>query len=155
MTSRTMQVTYGAGFFPAVDSRAKVERLQAEISKLPQYEMQTEHYFHGGMYCRKGMFDAGVLMVGKVHKTEHFFLVVSGRVLIEKTEYGPGELILSKPGTKRAIYSLEPSVCMNFHKTDATTVEAAELELVEVDESAMFTVGNILKPQLIEVTPCL
>ncbi len=134
-------------------SRPEIDRLQAEVAKLPQYEPVTEHFFHGGMYCRKVWRDANVLVVGKVHKQEHFYLIVSGRVLIEKVEYGPGSLILSKPGTKRAVLSLEPTTCMTFHRTDATTVEAAEIELVEEEDNSMYTIGNVLKPQTIEVSP--
>ncbi|MEI6283061.1 MAG: hypothetical protein WCP82_10175 [Alphaproteobacteria bacterium] len=128
-------------------SLASVERLQAEVSKLPQYEPKTRHYFHGGMYCREVWRDGGVLVVGKVHKKEHFYLIVSGRVMVGPDEYGPGSLILSKPGTKRAVLSLEPTTCMTFHRTDATTVEDAEAELVEEDDSAMFTIGNRAKHQ--------
>lgn len=122
-----------------------IDRLQAELSKLPQYEPQTEHFFHGGMYCRRVYRDAGVLVVGKVHRKEHFYLIVSGLVRIERDEYGPGSLILSLPGTKRAVLSLEPTVCMTFHRTDATTVEEAESELVEDDALSMYEAGNVPK----------
>lgn len=126
-------------------SRDQVERLQAELSKLPQYEPQTDHYFHGGMYCRKVWRDAGVLVVGKVHKKEHFYLIVSGTVRVngDKPVTGP-HLILSEPGTKRAILSLTPALCMTFHRTDTTTVEEAEAELVEDDDSSMYAAGNRL-----------
>ena len=132
-------------------SRSSVERLQAEVSKLPQYEPKTTHHFHGGMYCREVYRDAGVLVVGKIHRKEHFYLVVSGRVRVGRDEYGPGSLILSQPGTKRAVLSLEPSVCMTFHRTDATTVEDAERELVEDDPASMFDSGNRLKAQPMEL----
>ena len=43
-----------------VPTREQIERLQMEMSAMPQSElqlaadaMQTEHYFHGGMYARK------------------------------------------------------------------------------------------------------
>ena len=49
----------------------RIGALQAELSKLPQYEPQTKHYFHGGMYCREVFRHAGVLVVGAVHKKEH------------------------------------------------------------------------------------
>lgn len=122
-----------------------IDRLQAELSKLPQYEPVTRHYFHAGMYCREVYRDAKVLVVGKVHKKEHFYLIVSGRVRIGRDEFGPGSLLLSQPGTKRAVLSLEPTVCMTFHRTDAMTVEGAEAELVEDDPLSMFDAGNKLK----------
>ena len=69
-----MQITYGKGFdvAPQQMMRQKVETLQQELSKLPQYEPQTKHYFHGGMYCREVFRHAGVLVVGAIHKKEHF-----------------------------------------------------------------------------------
>lgn len=130
-------------------SRADVERLQCEVAKLPQYEPATKHYFHGGMYCREVWRDGGVLVVGKVHRKEHFYLIVSGTVAVT-TDDGVQELegpalLLCKPGTKRAVLSLTPALCMTFHRTDATTVEAAEAELVEEDLGAMYGAGNSLK----------
>lgn len=130
-----------------VASPEAMRRLQSEVSKLPQYEPKTRHFFHGGMYCREVWRDGGVLVIGKVHRKEHFYLIVSGRVRIGHEEFGPGALILSKPGTKRAVLSLEPTLCMTFHRTDATTVEEAERELVEEDENDMYLPGNRAKPQ--------
>ncbi len=141
-----MHVMYGKGF--GVVPRPSVMALEAAVRKMPQYEPVTEHYFHGGMYCRKVYRDAGVLVVGRVHKKEHFYLVVSG-VLLVTTDDGvqrleAGALLLSSPGTKRAIYSETPATCMTFHRTDATTVGAAELELVEAEENPMFDCNNLL-----------
>lgn len=135
-------------------SRDRVSALQDELMKLPQYEPLTKHYFHGGMYCREVWRDADVLVVGKVHKKEHFYMIVSGTVLIttddgvERIE-GP-KLILSKPGTKRAVYSETDALCMTFHRTDAVTVEDAEMELVEEDEKSMYTALNTIKKEVIQ-----
>lgn len=134
-------------------SRAQIERLQAELSKLPQYEPATKHYFHGGMYCREVWRDANVLVVGKVHLKEHFYLIVSGTVHIT-TDDGVQEvqgptLLLSKPGTKRAVFSVTPALCMTFHRTDATNPTDAEAELVESDPTAMFGIGNELKREVL------
>lgn len=154
-----MNVTYGQGFEPvaARSMRAKVERMQQELAQLPQYEPETEHYFHAGMYCRKVWRDAGVLVVGKVHKKEHFYLIVSGTVAITTDDgvqriTGP-HLLKSKAGTKRAVYSETPALCMTFHLCDATSVEDAEAELVEEDENDMYAPGNQIKYQPFEVLP--
>jgi hypothetical protein len=136
-----------------INDREKVERLQVELSKLPQYAPETKHYFHGGMYCREVYRDAGVLVVGKVHKKEHFYLIVSGLVRITSDngviEAGSGTLMLSKPGTKRAVLALEPTVCMTFHRTDSVTVEEAEKELVDEDDHSMYLTGNVRKLEVL------
>jgi hypothetical protein len=149
-----MTVTYGEGFAvaPPQMMRQKVESLQQELSKLPQYEPETKHYFHGGMYCREVFRHAGVLVVGAVHKKEHFYLIVSGTVAITDGEGNVQEftgphLFSSKPGTKRAVYALTDAVCMTFHATEATTVEDAETTLVEADASTMYSLGNKVKVQ--------
>jgi hypothetical protein len=151
-----MQVAYGKGFEVAPDMRGRVERLQEEVSKHKQYEPKTTHIFHGGMYCRQVWRDADVLIIGKVHKKEHFYFVVSGTIMVTTDEgvqtiTGPA-LLCSKPGTKRAVYSVTQAFCVTFHRVEATTVEGAEAELVQDDPKSMFGVGNTVKNQSIEVT---
>lgn len=153
-----MQVTYGKGFkiAPAVSMVDRVKALQVEVSKLPQYEPPTEHVFYGGMYCRQVWRPADCLIIGKVHKKEHFYMVVSGTVRITtdtdvQTITGPA-LLCSKPGTKRAVYAETDAFCMTFHRVDSTTVEEVEAELVEDDPDSMFGIGNKVKHQEIEVS---
>lgn len=154
-----MQVTYGPEFYApvSVDMRTKVEALQVEVSKHEQYEPPTEHLFHGGMYCRQVWRPAGCLIVGKVHKKEHFYMVVSGTILVTTdagVEHITGpKVICSNPGTKRAVYAETDALCMTFHRVDSITVEDVESELVEDDPHSMFGVGNKIKDQLIEVSP--
>lgn len=133
----------------------RVEAIQTEISKFAQYEPPTEHVFHGGMYCRQVWRPAGCLIVGKVHKKEHFYMVVSGTVKITvddgvQTITGPF-LLCSKPGTKRAVYAETDALCMTIHRVESETVEEVESELVEDDPNSMFTIGNTVKNPEIEV----
>jgi hypothetical protein len=151
-------VTYGKGFEaqPPQMMRQKVELLQQELAKLPQYEPETKHYFHGGMYCREVFRHAGVLVVGAVHKKEHIYLIVSGTVAITDGDGNVQEVtgphvVQSKPGTKRAVYAVTDALCMTFHVTEATTVEEAEATLVEVDPTSMYSLGNRVKNTEIEV----
>jgi hypothetical protein len=136
----------------------KIGLLQSELSKLPQYEPETKHYFHGGMYCREVFRHAGVLVVGAVHKKEHFYLIVSGTVMITDGDGAAQEvtgpyLFQSKPGTKRAVYALTDTLCMTFHALTAKTVEDAESELIEVDPESMYSFGNQIRHRELEVQP--
>lgn len=142
-------ITNLSSFAEIGTDRTAVERLQVELLKLPQYEPKTKNYFHGGMYCREVWRDGGVLVVGKVHRKEHFYLIVSGTVSINGAEPVSGPmLIFSNPGTKRAILSITPALCMTFHRTDSITVEDAENELVEEDNLSGYAIGNALKSNM-------
>ena len=141
---------------PALDMAGDIDALKTELLKMEQFQPETKNTFHGGMYCREVFRPAGCLVIGKVHKREHFYFVVSGTVLVT-TDDGPQaitgpRLLCSKPGVRRAVYAQTDALCMTFHRTDATTVEDAELDLVEEDLSSPFGPGNTLKSPLIEVS---
>jgi mannose-6-phosphate isomerase-like protein (cupin superfamily) len=130
-------------------TRDQIDRLQSEMVKMPQVELQTEHYFVPGMYCRRVFRPAGTLIVGKVHKHPHFFLCAKGEI-IAWTENGmkklqAGDVVECKPGTKRVTLATQDSIGVTIHKTEETELEKIELELVEPDETSMFDSGNKLK----------
>ena len=140
---------------PKVPSREQIDLLQAEISKLPQAELKTEHFFVPGMYLRKVFRPAGTVIVGKVHKAPHFFLCAQGQIMAwsEKgmVTLNPGDVIESKPGTKRATFALTDAVGITIHQTDKTDLDEIEAELIEPDEKALFDARNELKRPLLEV----
>jgi len=139
-----------------VSDLAKLEpiwRLQEALLKFPQVEFPTQHHWADGMYLRWVYRPKGALIIGKVHKKEHFYLVIMGCVQIEKTIYNAPSLIISQPGTKRAVLALEDSVCITIHRTEHRDLEKIEAELVEADESSPYLPGNILKPKEIDLCP--
>lgn len=151
-------LTDSLGKLPAELMQKKVCALQTELSKMPQYQPETRHYFHGGMYCREVFRHAGVLVVGATHKKEHFYLIVSGTVAITDGQGNVQEvtgpyLFQSKPGTKRAVYAITDALCMTFHAVEATTIEQAESELIETEVDSMYSFGNQVKHKEIEVQP--
>jgi mannose-6-phosphate isomerase-like protein (cupin superfamily) len=132
-----------------VPTREMIDRLQAEMVKVPQADLKTEHYFSGGMYCRKLIRPAGTLIVGKIHKKDHFFMCAAGEI-IAWSEKGmvtlrPGDIIESKAGTKRVTLAVSDSIGVTFHRTDKTDLDEIEAELIEPDETALFDSQNRLK----------
>lgn len=137
---------------PAVKNMARknIDRLQAAMSQFPQVELETSHFFANGMYARVVKRLADTTIVGKVHKHEHFYIVTKGRVLVTggdgpPKEYQAGDVVVSQPGTKRAVYALEDSICMTVHRTEKIALDEIEQELVEHDEHSLFGVDNKLK----------
>jgi hypothetical protein len=112
------------------------------MRQLPQAHLETFHYFADGMYARVLPRPAGTLIVGKVHKKEHFYIVCKGKVQIEQDVYEAGTILVSKPGTKRAVLALEDSICMTVHRTNKHNLDKIERELVEPDKTALFDARN-------------
>ena len=132
-----------------VPTREQIDRLQNEMVKMPQAQLETEHYFSEGMYCRRVFRPAGTLIVGKVHKKSHLFLCAAGEI-IAWTENGlkrlkAGDVVESQPGTKRVTLAVTDAVGITIHRTDNTTLDEIEAELIEFDGTALFDSSNNLK----------
>jgi len=133
---------------------ADLEWLQQALSSLPQLTFDTRHYFADGMYLRELPRLKGTVIVGKVHKKEHFYIVLSGEVTVvssgKKERIQAPRIMVSQPGTKRAVFAHEDSICITVHRTDARDLDEIEKELIEDDPSACYGPGNVLKTPLIE-----
>jgi hypothetical protein len=137
---------------PNMPTREAIVRLQRHMEQMPQVELPTEHYFADGMYCRVLFRPAGTLIVGKVHRKEHFYVVCSGTIKVT-TDDGVQEItgpkvIVSSPGTKRAVLALTDATCLTVHRTESRDVEEIEREIIEPEERpALFDAHNRLKPK--------
>lgn len=134
---------------PIPTNREGIERLQAAMAQMPQVELPTKHYFADGLYCRELFRPEGTTIVGKVHLREHLYMVLAGIV----TVIGSGEpqtleapaIIVSSPGTKRAVFAHTDAICCTVHRTDSKDLEEIERDLLEPDETALFDAHNNLK----------
>lgn len=139
-----------SAIFHTIAARAAIDHLQREMSGMPQVELPTEHFFADGMYARVLPRPAGTLIVGKVHRKEHFYIVCCGTVRITQGDgaarevTGPAVLV-SAPGTKRAVLALTDATCMTVHRTKKRNLDKIEQELIEPDTHALFDARNKLK----------
>jgi len=97
----------------------------------------TKHTFAGGCYVREIFNPANMLLVTKIHKKEHPFFLMKGKMSIltedgVKTVEAPHHGI-TKPGTKRAIFTHEDCVFVTVHATDKETPEEVEEEVIAKD----------------------
>jgi hypothetical protein len=113
----------------------KIFRLEREMVKFEQLEILTTHYFAEGLYAREIFIPKGVLLTGKIHKTEHLNILSKGDITVW-TEDGMKRLkspytLVSKPGTKRVGFAHEDTIWTTIHATKETDLEKLELELIE------------------------
>ncbi len=94
----------------------------------------TKHTFAGGCYVREIYNPANMLLVTKIHKVDHPYFLMSGKMSI-LTEDGIVDIEaphhgVTKAGTKRVIYTHEPCTFVTVHATDKKTPEEVEEEVI-------------------------
>ena len=95
-------------------------------------ECPLKHSFSDNIYVREIAIPAGMVIVGKIHKHEHPNFLMKGKVEVvteEGTEIieAPCSMI-SKAGTKRALYALTDLVWITVHHNPTNTQDLKELE---------------------------
>ena len=93
----------------------------------------VKHTFAGGCYIREIYNPANELIITKIHKKEHPFFLMKGEMSI-LTEEGIQNIKapyqgVTKPGTKRAIYTHKECIFITVHATNNTTIDDVEDEV--------------------------
>ena len=97
----------------------------------------VKHTFADGCYIREIFNPANELLVTKIHKKEHPFFLMQGKMSI-LTEEGIKHIEaphhgITKPGTKRIIFTQTDCVFVTVHATDKTDIEEIEKEVIAED----------------------
>ena len=95
-------------------------------------EIPITHEFVDQIYIRKMIMQPQQMVLGAVHKQEHLWFLLKGKVTIQES----GETLdhiapcytISKPGAQRVIYAHEESVFINVHKNPDNIKNIKELE---------------------------
>lgn len=116
---------------PQVAAREKIAALKNWMIALPdemKLPFENRHDFCPGIYARTIFMKADTVVISKIHKTQHFFVIAQGSCTIIDS-HGTKQLIkaphlgVTMPGTERAIYIHEDCIWTTFHVTDLTDPE--------------------------------
>lgn len=118
-------------------TREKIQRLQEAMLPMQSKQPDPRHFFAPGMYLRELVVPAGMLMVGKIHKHEHFLLVLKGKAEVI-SEFGrmvveAGHISISPAGVKRVVLALEDTqfVTVHVNKNDSQDLVVIENDHIE------------------------
>lgn len=99
-------------------SREKVERLEEEMTNLPQVDCPVRHYFAPGLFAREITIPKGCVLVGAVHRRDNLAVLSAGKLQIV-TDDGTKEIsapmtVSIKAGSKNCAVAVETAVWTNF-----------------------------------------
>lgn len=115
---------------------ARVCALADLLRSMPAAEMPLVHRFTPGLYVREIFMPKGSLVISKIHKTEHPYVISKGHAAVWTAGEGVVHLKaphfgITKPGTCRVLYILEDCIWTTFHPTKETSLEILEATLVD------------------------
>lgn len=119
------------------EMKEKVDKLEEELGKVPQIDLQTQHHLSGKIYARTIFIPAGTALVGTTHKKDHMnvmfgdITVTTDEGVVRFTGY---HVIPAKAGFKRAGIAHADTLWTTLCYTEETDLEKIEEEsVVEVE----------------------
>lgn len=116
----------------APPTREKIQQLQDAMLEIRSDMPDAEHFFAPGMYVRKLVIPAGMLVVGKTHKFSHPMMVLKGKAEVitefDRTIVEAGHVSISQPGAKRVVLAIEETVFVTVHHNPD---DVQDLEIIE------------------------
>lgn len=114
--------------------RGRILALEKALEEFPQIDLPLAHHHAPGMYARELTIPAGTIIVGKIHRTEHLFVLLRGSVTVV-TESGLERLEAPQTrvtpiGTKRLIYAHTDATWTTFHPTQETDLDKIEEAII-------------------------
>ena len=95
---------------------------------------------------------AGTIVVSKIHKTEHPYIVSKGHVAVWIEGQGVVQIRaphcgITKPGTRRVLYIREDCVWTTFHVTELTDPEAIVADVTYQPEESVTESSAPIEPE--------
>ena len=112
------------------------------LGSLPQVDLPVKHHFAPGVYVREIFMPAGSRVIGKVHKTRHLNIVISGKITIWTVH---GRMDITGPctfesmgGVQKVLYMHTDCIYMTVHANpdDETRDDIIEERVIMPSEQA-------------------
>jgi len=108
---------------------------QAKAGTFEPVEYPLIHTFRPGWYIRTIFLPAGTVIIGKIHKFEHPYIIWTGHVHVKTEQDGMEEIRgmhrgISPVGVQRAILVHEDTIWSVFHPTDSTDLDEIERQVI-------------------------
>jgi len=112
----------------------KVCALEKAMTQLPQEDITTWHVLHGGVYSRTIEIKAGVMLTGALVKIPTT-LTVCGDIVVfvdnDRVRVQGYQVLPASGNRKQAFVAIQDTMLTMAFRTDATSVEEAEVEFTD------------------------
>ncbi|MDA3807372.1 MAG: SET domain-containing protein-lysine N-methyltransferase [Thiomicrorhabdus sp.] len=103
--------------------RDKLQALESILLQHDQVDIPVKHRFNGGMYAREINIPKGTLITGRIHKFDHFDIMLSGDITVstdscESKRLSGLNIMEGKAGKKRAGYAHKDTHWITFHSAE-------------------------------------
>ena len=123
------------------DFRGKVAVFWKFLEQFPPMEMPLVHRYQEGVYIREIFMAAGTIVIGKIHKHEHWNFILKGSgVFITKEGkfiYNGPQTFISGPGIQKIVFNVTDTVWSTIHHNPTNTQDLTEIEKEVVIPSYM------------------
>jgi len=135
--SNILDLSIGSHYLGLCD---EIGILEQEVLKLPQLELPPTHEFCDNLYARTIILPKNSIIIGQIHAHDGFFIIRYGNCHVT-TDSGvqhlfTGDMIVTKKGTKRALFMLEETMITTVHHNPTNTNDPEELWSFYVDSGA-------------------
>lgn len=138
---------------PTTPSLEKIQQLQTSMLAVQSQQPDPIHRFAPGMYMRELTVPAGMLITGKIHKHEHFLIVMSGKAEII-SQFGrkivqSGDISVSEKGVKRVVLALEDTRFLTVHVNSTDTKDLEEIENEHIEQEDIIKLNEKIIKELL------
>jgi len=110
----------------------RIKKAENILSKYPQIDLETNHYFCKGLYAREIIIPINTILTGKMHKEEQINIISKGRIIVwtenGMKEVSSGTVLVSGANVKRIGYTLEDTVWVTMHPNPLDDLSLTNLE---------------------------
>ena len=133
-----------------IQSTAKNMMDMISSGDLVEAECPVTHRFSDGIYLREILMPKGTRIIGKIHSTEHFNVILTGSVTIitaeETIEAKAPYTFISRAGVQKVVIIHEACQWQTLHVTNKTDLEEIEKDVI-VDSYDELLVDELLNKE--------
>lgn len=112
----------------------QINDLAQQLLQEPQVDCPLTHYFCNGVYLRQITMPQDTFVIGKIHKTEHFNIVLKGKARVYMdgvvSDIEAPCIFPSGVGVQKVLYIVDEMVWATIHATNETDISMIESSLV-------------------------